>query len=131
MGLRVIISRATKQLCPLYHSGSFFSRFVKLKYDLGNGIAVAKSNLTVALDTWYTVSVSRVEKNATLTVTGDTPVSIVSPGSAIALDVKSSFYLGGVPSLEAINPNAMDSMVQDFLGCIRQLRVTILCQKVT
>lgn len=100
-----------------------YNGFVKLKYDLGNGIAVAKSNLTVALDTWYTVSVSRVEKNATLTVTGDTPVSIVSPGSAIALDVKSSFYLGGVPSLEAINPNAMDSMVQDFLGCIRQLRV--------
>ena len=100
-----------------------FARFVKLRYDLGKGTGEAKSNLTVNLNKWYTVNLSRLERNATLNVTGDTPVSVMSPKSAVALDVYSNFYLGGVRKLSAINDKAVDLSVQDFSGCIDHFEV--------
>ena len=103
----------------------FVSRFIKLRYNLGSGTGEARSNSSINLNTWYTVSVNREDKNATLTVSGDTPVSVISPGTAVSLNVPSSFYLGGVPTLNAINPNAVDSFVQDFIGCIDMFMVCL------
>ncbi|XP_015780346.1 PREDICTED: agrin-like [Acropora digitifera] len=97
--------------------------FIKLRYNLGSGTGEARSNSSIDLNTWYTVSVNREDKNATLTVSGDTPISVISPGTAVSLNVPSSFYLGGVPTLSAINPNAVDSFVQDFVGCIDMFMV--------
>lgn len=64
-----------------------------------------------------------MEKNATLTVSGDTPVNVKTPGTAVALDIRSNFYLGGVRKLSAINPQAVDPSVQDFSGCIERFEV--------
>lgn len=100
-----------------------FTRFIKLRYDLGKGVGEAKSNLTVSVNTWYTVRVSRTGKSGSLTVNSNTPVSVISPGSAVALDVHSKFYLGGVRKLSTVNPKAVDSSVQDFSGCIEQFEV--------
>lgn len=109
-------------------TGDFMSIFlhngyVKLRYDLGKGVGEAKSNSTVSVNTWFTVDVIRMEKNATLTVSGDTPVSVKTPGTAVALDIRSNFYLGGVRKLSAINPQAVDPSVQDFSGCIERFEV--------
>ena len=104
-----------------------FSRFVKLIYDLGKGIGEATSNLRVNLNTWYTVGLSRLDRNATLTVTGDTPVNVLSPKSAVALDVHSNFYLGGVRKLSVFHSRkGVDSSVQDFSGCIDHFEVCSL-----
>ena len=103
-----------------------FGRFVKLRYDLGKGVGEAKSNLTISLGTWYTATVNRTYKLASLSVNSNTPVSVVSPGSAVALDVHSNFYLGGVRKLSAINAKAVDNdlaSVQDFSGCIDKFEV--------
>lgn len=100
--------------------------FVKLRYDLGKGVGEAKSNLTISLGTWYTATVNRTYKLASLSVNSNTPVSVVSPGSAVALDVHSNFYLGGVRKLSAINAKAVDNdlaSVQDFSGCIDKFEV--------
>lgn len=105
---------------------SFFVRFVKLRYDLGKGVGEAKSNSTVILDMWHSVTVSRNAKNASLSLDGNPPVSVVSPGTAVALDVNSNFFLGGVRKLSTVNPNAVDNdpaSIQDFSGCINQLEV--------
>ena len=110
---------------------SFFVvvRFVKLRYDLGKGVGEAKSNSTVILDMWHSVTVSRNAKNASLSLDGNPPVSVVSPGTAVALDVNSNFFLGGVRKLSTVNPNAVDNdaaSIQDFSGCINQLEVCVI-----
>ncbi|CAH3192107.1 unnamed protein product, partial [Porites evermanni] len=100
--------------------------FVKLRYDLGKGVGEAKSNSTVILDMWHSVTVSRNAKSASLSLDGNPPVSVVSPGTAVALDVNSNFFLGGVRKLSTVNPNAVDNdpaSIQDFSGCINQLEV--------
>ena len=106
-----------------------FVRFVKLRYDLGKGVGEAKSNSTVILDMWHSVTVSRNAKNASLSLDGNPPVSVVSPGTAVALDVNSNFFLGGVRKLSTVNPNAVGNdpaSIQDFSGCINQLEVFVI-----
>ena len=101
----------------------FLSLF-KLRYDLGNGIGEATINSTVTLDTWHTVRVDRTARSGNLIVSGRVPVRVTSSGTNVALDVNSNFYLGGVPKLSNVNPNAVEndpSFVQDFTGCIDHL----------
>ncbi|KAL9962211.1 hypothetical protein ACROYT_G031293 [Oculina patagonica] len=108
-------------LSIILHNG-----FVKLRYDLGKGVGEAKSNVTVSLNTWHTVRASRTAKTGHLIVNSGVPVNLTSPGSAVALDVHSNFYLGGVRQLSNVNPNALDndaSFVQDFTGCIDHFEV--------
>ena len=84
--------------------------------------------MTVNLNTWYTVQASRTAKTGKLIVNDGVPVSVTSPGSAVALNVHSNFYLGGVRQLSNVNPNAVDSdpsFVQDFTGCIDHFEVCV------
>ena len=97
-----------------------------MRYDLGKGIGEATSNSTVTLDTWHTVQVDRTARSGNLIVNGGVPVRATSPGTDVALDVNSDFYLGGVPELSNVNPNAVDNdpaFVQDFTGCIDHFEV--------
>ena len=117
----VIISDSFNLL--FFHN--FFS-FVKLRYDLGKGVGEAVSNVTVSLNTWYTVKAIRNAQNGSLAINDGKPVYVSSPGSAVALDVRSNFYLGGVRKLSNVNPRAVDnaaSFVQDFSGCIDYFEV--------
>ena len=106
-----------------------FPRFVKLRYDLGKGVGEAKSNVTVSVNTWYTVKANRTAETGHLIVNDGSPVSVTSPGSAVALDVNSHFYLGGVRMLSYVNSKAVDndpSSVQDFSGCIDHFEVCVV-----
>ena len=67
-----------------------------MRYDLGKGIGEATSNSTVTLDTGHTVQVDRTARSGNLIVNGGVPVRATSPGTDVALDVNSDFYLGGV-----------------------------------
>lgn len=99
-----------------------------MRYDLGKGVGEAKSNATVTLNTWYTVQVDRIGKNGNLIVNGGAPVRVTSPGTNVGLDVDSNFYLGGVPELSNVNPNAVGNdpaVVQDFTGCIDHFEVCV------
>ena len=99
-----------------------------MRYDLGKGVGEARSNVTVSLNTWHEVRASRIKKTGNLVVNRGDPVSVTSPGSAVALDVHSNFYLGGVRQLSNVNPNAVDndpSFVQDFTGCIDHFEVCV------
>ena len=99
---------------------------VKLRYDLGKGVGEARSNSTVTLGTWHTVQVDRTARSGSMIVNGGVPVRVTSPGTDVALDVDSNFYLGGVPKLSNVNPNAVDNdtaFVQDVTGCIDHFEV--------
>ena len=103
-----------------------FPRFVKLRYDLGKGVGEATSNSTVTLNTWHTVQVERTAKSGNLILNGGVPVRVTSPGTDVALDVDSDFYLGGVRKLSNVNPIAVDNdpaFVQDFTGCVDHFEV--------
>ncbi|KAJ7319456.1 Basement membrane-specific heparan sulfate proteoglycan core protein [Desmophyllum pertusum] len=85
-----------------------------------------RSNVTVSVNTWYTVKANRTAETGHLIVNDGSPVSVTSPGSAVALDVNSHFYLGGVRMLSYVNSKAVDndpSSVQDFSGCIDHFEV--------
>ena len=117
---------ANSKTCKLF----CFRRFVKLRYDLGKGVGEAKSNSTVTLNTWHTVNVDRTYTSGNLIVNGGIPVRVTSPGSDVALDVDSNFYLGGVRKLSNVNPSAVDNdpaFVQDFTGCIDHFEVCVSC----
>ena len=103
-----------------------FLRLVKLRYDLGNGVGEATSNSTITLDKWQTVQVDRTAKSGNLIVNGGVLVCVTSPGTDVALDVNSNFYLGGVPKLSNVNPNAVENdpaFVQDITVCIDHLEI--------
>lgn len=102
-----------------------------MRYDLGKGVGEAKSNSTVTLNTWHTVQVNRTARSGTLIVNSGVPVRVTSPGTDVALDVNSNFYLGGVRKLSNVNPNAVDNdpaFVQDFTGCIDHFEVCVSWQ---
>lgn len=88
----------------------------------------AKSNSTVTLNTWHMVQVNRTARSGTLILNSGVPVRVTSPGTVVALDVNSNFYLGGVRKLSNVNPNAVDNdpaFVQDFTGCIDHFEVCV------
>lgn len=100
-----------------------------MRYDLGKGVGEATSNSTVTLNTWHKVQVDRTARSGNLIVNGSVPVRVTSPGTAVALDVDSNFYLGGVRKLSNVNPNAVDNdpaFVQDFTGCIDHFEVCVI-----
>ncbi|RMX46707.1 hypothetical protein pdam_00015679 [Pocillopora damicornis] len=74
-------------LSIILHNG-----FVKLRYDLGKGVGEAVSNVTVSLNTWYTVKAIRNAQNGSLAINDGNPVYVTSPGSAVALDVNGILY---------------------------------------
>ena len=99
---------------------------MELRYDLGKGVGTATSNTTVRLNSWHTVLVSRTGKSGQLVLNGGHPVSVVSPGNAVGLDVESDFFLGGVRRLTRVNPRAVGSdasALQDYSGCIDHFEV--------
>ena len=49
------------------------------------------------------------QKTGKLIVNDGVPVSVTSPGSAVALNVRSNFYQGGVRQLSNVNSNAVDN----------------------
>jgi len=125
-GILFYVSRDDQSTKGDFMSIILHNGFVKLRYDLGKGVGEAKSNSTVTLNTWHMVQVNRTARSGTLIVNSGVPVRVTSPGTDVALDVNSNFYLGGVRKLSNVNPNAVDNdpaFVQDFTGCIDHFEV--------
>lgn len=71
------------------------------------------------------MEITRTGKTGTLKVDSGPVISATSLGDAVALDVSSDFYLGGVPQLSYVNPSAVfdSSSLKDFVGCVSSVRV--------
>lgn len=107
-------------------------RFVHYHYDLGTGAAKLQSKNAISLNTAHTVVVTRYQGFGTLKVDSQAMISGQSTPKAVGLDVKSDFYLGGVPQLSTVNPAAVadSSSLKDFVGCVTSVTVGhILCLK--
>ena len=98
-----------------------------MRFDLGHSVDILEINSTVTLDQWHTLRAWRHGRNASLWLDSQPTVNAVSRWNAVALDVKSPFYIGGVQRLTFINSNAIgDKSLRDFVGCIDQVEVRLL-----
>ena len=93
-------------------------------YDLGQGAVSIVSTVSLSLNEWHSIQVSRTGRNGRVVVDDALPVSGSSPGYFSLLQISSDLYLGGSPSLSSL-PKQLQSL-NSFNGCIRELRTTQL-----
>ncbi|XP_030319283.1 basement membrane-specific heparan sulfate proteoglycan core protein [Calypte anna] len=90
---------------------------LEFRYELGSGPAVLRSVEPVALGRWHAVTAERVQKDGTLVVDGDSPVTRSSPGKSQGLNLRSPLYLGG------IEPPHRPPTNTSFRGCIGEVTI--------
>lgn len=93
----------------------------ELWYDLGQGPVAIVSSVSLTLNTWHSVEVSRSGRDGTLMVDNVT-VSGRSPHQFTLLQISSDLYLGGAP-LPTSLPLEL-RVLNGFRGCVRQLRTS-------
>ena len=73
-------------------------------------------------DQWYRVEVTRTNDIGFLNFGNDRAFGF-APGNSVGLDLGTDFFLGGAPSLENVNPLAVEDEPESFYGCVRLLVV--------
>ncbi|XP_046742518.1 basement membrane-specific heparan sulfate proteoglycan core protein [Diprion similis] len=97
-------------------------RHVELRFDLGSGMAVVRSNHVVQPGTWLHVRASRDFKEGKLSVNGEAQVEGRSPGSSKTMNLDTLLYIGGVNS-RRVTVNRNVGIVENFRGCISKFDV--------
>ncbi|XP_058618891.1 basement membrane-specific heparan sulfate proteoglycan core protein isoform X18 [Onychostoma macrolepis] len=92
---------------------------VEFRYELGTGQAVLRSQEPVSLSQWHRVVAERLNKDGSLKVDHAREITRSSPGKAQGLNIHTSMYLGGVPSMDILPKPANVSMLFD--GCIGEV----------
>ena len=114
----------------LFNSLSNFSDYVSLalidshiayRYDLGSGNATILSNEPVSLNTWHTVSVSRLGVEGSLIVDDQNVVSGTSGGIFTGLQLDDVLWLGGYRHF--VNISSFTGVENGFSGCISSLEI--------
>ncbi|XP_046613235.1 basement membrane-specific heparan sulfate proteoglycan core protein isoform X7 [Neodiprion virginianus] len=97
-------------------------RHVELRFDLGSGMAVVRSNHVVQPGIWLHVRASRDFKEGKLSVNGEAQVEGRSPGSSKTMNLDTLLYIGGVNSRRvAVNRNV--GIDKNFRGCISKFDI--------
>ena len=95
---------------------------VELWYDLGQGAVNITSTVTLALNEWHTIQVSRTRQDGELIVDGSPAVTGQSPGSFTFLQLSSDLYVGGAPMPSSLP--AQLRTLSSYRGCVREVRVS-------
>ncbi|XP_072174592.1 basement membrane-specific heparan sulfate proteoglycan core protein-like [Diadema setosum] len=108
----------------LDRSGDFFSfglsgGHAELRYELGAGTTIVRSEEAVELGQWHTVTIRRNRTRAYLQVDNQNEVVGVAPGNFRGLDLVQDLYLGGINNFEEI-PRTV-GFSTGFIGCVSQL----------
>ncbi|XP_073669042.1 basement membrane-specific heparan sulfate proteoglycan core protein isoform X7 [Paramisgurnus dabryanus] len=98
---------------------SMVNGHVEFRYELGTGQAVLRSQDPVSLNKWHRVVAERLDKDGSLKVDHAREITRSSPGKAQGLNIFTSMYLGGVPSMDILPKPANVSML--FEGCIGEV----------
>ncbi|KAM9847514.1 protein eyes shut homolog [Aulostomus maculatus] len=101
---------------------SLTSRFVQLRYNLGDGTHVLQSADRVDTHgrTWHTVKAGRVGHRGFLSLDGKQVTENVT-GGMTTLDVTTDIFVGGVSTLSSVSPDAKEGEPMGFTGGIREL----------
>ncbi|XP_061546314.1 protein eyes shut homolog isoform X4 [Phycodurus eques] len=110
-------------------AGDFFclsltSRFVQLRYNLGDGLHVLQTITRVDLHTgsWHTVKAGRICQQGFLILDGKEVRHNVTEGMS-TLDVATNIFVGGVSSLSSVSADAIEGEPTGFTGSIREVIV--------
>nr|XP_060608807.1 protein eyes shut homolog isoform X1 [Anolis sagrei ordinatus] len=122
-----ILFYTAQHLSP--RSGDFLSislanGYVQLRYNLGDRIIILQTfqNVLTSNNTWYLIKAGRVGNEGYLDLDGINITQKASSGMT-ALDTRTDFYVGGVTSLNLVNPMAIQNEPTGFTGCIREILV--------
>ncbi|XP_072042477.1 protein eyes shut homolog isoform X1 [Amphiura filiformis] len=120
-----------------YHSGDFMSislskGVVEFRFSLnGHGEpAILRSTTKVDPDNWYRVEITRNNNIGFLRINNDRAFGF-APGESIGLDLETDFFVGGAPSLDKVNPLAVEDEPESFNGCIRLLVINDMEMELT
>ena len=95
------------------------------RFDLGSGPAEIRSNKSISLSTWHTVTIHRSRKEGSMLVDGEGPYRVFASGRKQTLDLKEPLYIGGVPRKQTVNDyvnrQTFGNGIKGFVGCISRL----------
>uniref|UniRef100_A0A8D2QC59 Laminin G domain-containing protein n=1 Tax=Zonotrichia albicollis TaxID=44394 RepID=A0A8D2QC59_ZONAL len=93
-----------------------------LRYNLGDRTVILQTLQKVHTNgnTWHLLNAGRVGNEGYLDLDGINVTQKASPGMN-ALDTHSDFFVGGVSSLNLVNPMATENEPTGFTGCIREM----------
>ncbi|XP_015241296.1 PREDICTED: basement membrane-specific heparan sulfate proteoglycan core protein isoform X8 [Cyprinodon variegatus] len=94
---------------------------VEFRYELGTGQAVLLSPQPVSLGQWHRVVAERNKRAGHLRVDQGPVQRRMSPGKAQGLNIHTSMYLGGVPSMDILPKPA--NVTRMFDGCIGEVSI--------
>ncbi|CAH1248216.1 EYS [Branchiostoma lanceolatum] len=104
---------------------SLFDGFVEFRYNLGlEPTAVIRSGRRIDTtgSTWYVLEAGRTGKDGYLRIDGE-EVTGTTNQAMVGLDIRTDFYLGGVPYLDLVANMAVEDDPSGFVGCVRRLAV--------
>ncbi|NXT62470.1 EYS protein, partial [Chaetops frenatus] len=101
---------------------SLVNGFTQLRYNLGDKTVILQSLQKVHANgnTWHSLNAGRVGNEGYLDLDGINITRKASPGMN-ALDTHTDFFVGGVSSLNLVNPMATENEPAGFTGCIREI----------
>uniref|UniRef100_A0A8C5NTM0 Laminin G domain-containing protein n=1 Tax=Junco hyemalis TaxID=40217 RepID=A0A8C5NTM0_JUNHY len=101
---------------------SLVNGFTQLRYNLGDRTVILQTLQKVHTNgnTWHLLHAGRVGNEGYLDLDGINVTQKASPGMN-ALDTHSDFFVGGVSSLNLVNPMATENEPTGFTGCIREM----------
>ncbi|NXU47469.1 EYS protein, partial [Turnix velox] len=101
---------------------SLVSGFIQLRYNLGDKTIILQTLQKVLANgnRWHSLRAGRVGNEGYLDLDGMNITQKASPGMN-ALDAHTDFFVGGVSSLNLVNPIAIENEPTGFTGCIREI----------
>uniref|UniRef100_A0A8C3LAK7 Agrin n=1 Tax=Chrysolophus pictus TaxID=9089 RepID=A0A8C3LAK7_CHRPC len=96
--------------------------FVQMMYDLGSKPVVLRSTVPINTNHWTHIKAYRVQREGSLQVGNEAPITGSSPLGATQLDTDGALWLGGMERLSVAHklPKAYST---GFIGCIRDVIV--------
>ncbi|XP_061908758.1 basement membrane-specific heparan sulfate proteoglycan core protein [Entelurus aequoreus] len=94
---------------------------VEFKYELGTGQAVLRSPEAVSLGQWHRLVAERNKRDGHLRLDHGPVERRTSPGKAQGLNIHTSMFLGGVPSVDLLPKPANVSGM--FQGCVGEVLI--------
>lgn len=98
--------------------------YIQLRYNLGDRTVVLQTFQPVRSTNkaWLLIKAGRVGNEGYLDLDGINVTQKAADGMT-SLDTQTDFYVGGLPSLNLVNPRAIKNEPTGFTGCIREIFV--------
>ena len=95
------------------------NQYPEFRYNLGSGVTLIKADKQLKLGQWHSATISRQRRNCTMKINNETKLFANAGGKFQGLDLKESFFLGGLPTIADLSSDV--GYDRGFVGCISNL----------